>query len=57
MKGNISGCLPADRVVPIYKQLLQFCPGKLAMACGMTKRRLELFRSEEKQDMHVEIKT
>ena len=46
-------CLPADRVVPTYKQLLQFWSGKLAMACGMAKRHLELFRYEENQDFYA----
>ena len=42
------GCLPADRVVPTYKPLLQFRSEKLAMPCGMVKIHIELFQSEEK---------
>ena len=45
------GCLPADRLVPTNNNLL--CLYKLAMACGMVKRHLELFRSEENQPFYA----
>ena len=47
------GCLPADRLVPTYKQVLQLWSGKLAIACGMAKIHLELFQSKENQPFYA----
>ena len=50
------GCLPADRVVPSYKQVLQFCSGKLAMACGMAKN-IDSFMPVDKNTIRAHVKT